>query len=532
MRTRSVARLGLRRGLAAVLAALLVTVTACSDPGGEAAPVATGAGAAGALTVALPQEAASMDPLATNTYGAADGNRLAAVYDMLVWSDPATGTVTPQIAESLTPAEGGQVWTLRLRPGIRFTDGTPYDAEAVRFNWERHRDPTNRSLQLAATADISALRVLDPLTLQVRLARPNSNFDRSVARHLGFIVSPAAIRKDPVGIGREPVGAGPYILSEWTAGRQVFVRNPNYWQAADGLPRHETLTLVVDADPAHVTDEVAGGRLDASVLFRADARSHAAQGKLQVEQIRLDGGSMLIFNTAAAPFNDPETRKAAALALSSAQVDERFFGGEGLPARGVFSGSSPVANPQLAMTENQPDQARALFARATAGGTKPLRFVVVVPQAPLMVAIGEYIRDTLSAYPGVEMQVQIADAEDFITTVRKDDWGWSAALGQQWFSDPEPGLYNFFHSTSKSNLSGYHNPTVDKALADARTADAPAVRRDAYTRVQLEVNRDIPVWVFQESIAVAASAPDLGRVRLCNDGIVQWDRLGGQGRQN
>lgn len=467
-----------------------------------------------------------MDPLTTNTYGAADGNRLAAVYDMLVRSDPATGTVTPHIADSLSPADGGRTWTLRLRPGIRFTDGTPYDAEAVRFNWERHRDPTNRSLQLAATGDIASLRVVDSLTLQVRLRQPNNNFDRAVARHLGFIVSPAAIRKDPVGIGRAPVGAGPFILSEWTADRQVFVRNPNYWQASRGLPRHDSLTLVVDADPAHAADETARGRLDASVLFRADARSYAAQGKLDTEQIRLDGGSMLIFNTAAAPFNNAEVRKATALALSSAQINQRFFRGEGIPARGVFSGGSPVANPQLAMTENQPDQARALFARVTAGGTKPLRFVMVVPQVPLTVAIGEYIRDTLNAYPGVEMQLQTVDAEDFITTVRKDDWGWGAALGEQWFSDPEPGLYNFLHSTSTANLSGYRNPTVDKSLDAARTAVTPDTRRDAYTRVQVELNRDIPVWVFQEAIAVAVSTPTLGRVRLCNDGIIQWDRVG------
>ncbi|MGW0662996.1 ABC transporter substrate-binding protein [Streptodolium elevatio] len=129
------------------------------------------------------------------------------MYDLLVWSDPATGTVRAQIADSLEPGDG-RTWTLRLRPGVRFTDGTAFDAEAVRFNWERHRNPTNRSLKLAATSEITAFGVLDPRTLVVRPARPNANFDRIVAGQPGFIGSPTAIRADPAGIDRAPVGAG------------------------------------------------------------------------------------------------------------------------------------------------------------------------------------------------------------------------------------------------------------------------------------------------------------------------------------
>ncbi|MEU8138057.1 ABC transporter substrate-binding protein [Streptodolium elevatio] len=130
------------------------------------------------------------------------------MYDLLVWSDPATGTLRAQIADSLELGDDRRTWTLRLRPGVRFTDGTAFDAEAVRFNWERHRDPTNRSPKLAATSEITALEVLDPRTPVARPARPNANFDRIVAGQLGFIGSPTAIRADPAGIDRAPVGAG------------------------------------------------------------------------------------------------------------------------------------------------------------------------------------------------------------------------------------------------------------------------------------------------------------------------------------
>lgn len=474
----------------------------------------------------MTQEATSLDPLATYALGAADGNRLAAVYDLLVWCDPATGTVRPQIAESLLPDEGGRVWTLRLHPQVRFTDGTPYDAEAVRFNWERHRDPLNRSLQHSATSDIVALEIMDPLTLRVQLARSNANFDRVVAAHLGFVVSPSAIRNDPVGVGRAPVGAGPFKLVEWTPGsRQVFARNPDYWQRDKGLPRFERITMIVDRDPANVVDAVADRRVDATVTFDATTAADAAERKLGTERIDLDGGSMLIFNTAAAPFNDVRLRRAVAFALDPAEIDQRFYEGKGTTANGVFSKTSDLASVQLLMPRADPAQARALFAQITSNGARTTPFVILVPQAPTPVKVGEYIRDTLNAYPGVAAQVQVTDVPTFIQTVRKDAWTWTVALSQQWIADPEPTLYDFLYSTSSANVTGYRNVVVDRALDAGRLNAHVDIRRDAYTKVQIELNRDVPFWVYEESCAAAVFGKRVRAVQMINDGILMWDRI-------
>ncbi len=177
------------------------------------------------------------------------------------------------------------------------------------------------------------------------------------------------------------------------------------------------------------------------------------------------------------------------------------------------------------MPDNDPAQARALFAQVTGSGSRPLRFVLVVPQAPTTVKVAEYIRDTVNAYPGVDAQIQTAGPTDFIRTVRKDEWTWNLALTQQWFSDPEPGLYDFLHSTSATNLSGYRNPAVDKALDRARENTDRSTRRDSYTSVQVELNRDAPFWAYQESVAAAVSEPRITGIQLCNDGIILWDRI-------
>lgn len=510
--------------LAMLTALVLATGCAAADRGPS--PGASQAGAAGELTFAVTQDAASLDPAATYTFGAADGNRLAAVYDLLVWSDPATGTVRPQIADSLTPGDGGRTWTLRVRPGVRFTDGTDFDAEAVRFNWERHRDPSNRSLQLAATTDIATLEVTEPLTLVVRLARPNANFDRIVAGQLGYIGSPTAIRADPAGVGRSPVGAGPYKLAEWAPGKhQVFVRNATYWQKDQGLPRFERITMPVDQDPAHIVDEIARKRVDAFMTFDPTAATEAADRKLAVQTIALHGGAMLAFNTAAAPFDDVRVRRAVALALDTRDIDTRFFQGRGTPARSIFAGSSQIASVQLTMPQNDPEEARNLFAQVTRSGTRPLAFVLLVPQSPTSVKVAEHIRDTLNAYPGVAAQVQVTDVPSFIQSVRKDAWTWSAALTQQWLADPEPGLYDFLVSTSAANVTGYRNAAVDKALNEARMATDQDRRRQAYTTVQAELNKDVPFWTYQESVAAAVHRPQVRGVQIANDGVLLWDRL-------
>src|SRR5438477_914181 len=102
----------------------------------------------GTITYAKTADVASLDPTRITNSGASDGFLADSVYDMLVYSDVATGKIVPQTAESLT-SNDAVVWTLKLRPGIKFSDGTPYDAAAVKFNWLRIQDPANAANRAA-----------------------------------------------------------------------------------------------------------------------------------------------------------------------------------------------------------------------------------------------------------------------------------------------------------------------------------------------------------------------------------------------
>jgi peptide/nickel transport system substrate-binding protein len=478
----------------------------------------------------LPGDAASFDPAQTSFVSAADGSRMSAVYDELVWTDPATGSVQPKIAESLMSEGDGSKWVLKIRPNVRFSDGAAYDAAAVKANWTRHQNPAVQSFQTPAVVSIASMDVdpADPLVLRIGLRSPNANFDRIVARSLSFNVSPKALDGNPMGLHDMPVGAGPFLLKEWTkgpTGRQVFVRNPDYWQKDKGLPYLDQLIIKPNINVAASVDAL--GK-DSDLMTTVDPENIATSKSrgLGVEELHLNGGAMVMFNCAAGPFQDVRARKAVALALSGTEINDKFYGGQGVPAKGIFSTTSPLANIQLAAAENNPAQAAQLFDQVTNNGTKPLDFTYITPSAPTTVAVAKYMQTKLSAYRGVSMKIQEVTIADYIRLVRRGSGAWTIAVGQQWVDDPEPGIYDTLSSNSYANSSGYSNNTVNQALEDARRTTDTDARRDAYTRVQVQVNQDMPFWVYQEAVAAAVYTSKVTGLQLFNDGLIQWDQIG------
>jgi peptide/nickel transport system substrate-binding protein len=221
--------------LAAAAAALVALAAGCSTSSGSSASGNSPASAAtpkkgGTLTIIYQNEVTSLDPTATTTAAGAGALPYYAIYDALFTLSAGTGQVTPKIGQSLTANSAQTVWTLTLRPGVKFSDGTPYDAAAVEFNWARDKAPT--SAIASAAAIIKSMTVVGPTTLQVTLAAPDSSFDRTVAQQLLFIASPTAVKKERASFGTHPVGAGPFTLTSWVRNSQkTFAANPGYYQS-------------------------------------------------------------------------------------------------------------------------------------------------------------------------------------------------------------------------------------------------------------------------------------------------------------
>src|SRR5690606_8926471 len=193
-----------------------------TDPvGAEGGSTTTGADApvsGGTLTVGVFSEVPSLDPIISGGTGFTGGSEQAAIYDQLVVYDSESATYIPPTAESLTPNGDHTEWTLTLRPDIAFADGTPYDAEAVKLNIERHASPKSQSQFRGVVAtDITDITVVDARTVKFTLAAPWPGFPVVLASAPGRIVSPRALEQlgDQLSTNPTGAGAGPFVVESF-----------------------------------------------------------------------------------------------------------------------------------------------------------------------------------------------------------------------------------------------------------------------------------------------------------------------------
>lgn len=403
--------------------------------------------------MALSADPVALDPFTASNYAVAYGDLLSAIYDPLMWVDPSTGSVQAHLAESFTPDAAARVWTLSLRPGVRFSDGTPLDAAAVKANWQMHADPASRSAYAPAATGLK-YTILDPLHLAVELPAPNAHFNRTVAYGLCYVASPRALG-DLKALAAKPVGAGPFVLAEHGAGRIVLRKNADYWQP--GRPYLDEIDAQVVPPGKTVPGVIADHDVDLGLVTSPSTAKEAADRQLGLVDLRLSGGLMLVFNTRRPPFDTPAARHAVADSLSAAEMDWRFAGGTGAAARGIFSDTSPLANIQLAAGDDDPQAAAAAFAMLTAGGKKPFDFTFLTvggaSNAPPPEAV--YIQQQVQQFPNVHMKIEVVDTAALIQRNVSGDF--DVVLSGLWMSDPEPVLFDFLRPGSPTNISGYAN---------------------------------------------------------------------------
>ncbi|MDI2129416.1 ABC transporter substrate-binding protein [Yinghuangia seranimata] len=513
----------LPRGRALVSAAVLVSVAACGS-GDTGTPNAFGTPTSGgALRLALIADPPALDPFTASNFAVAWGNLLSAIYDPLVWSDPTTGAVRPHLAESLTPDNTARVWTLTLRPGVEFSDGAPFDAAAVKANWELHADPKTGSAYAAGAVGLK-LTVSDALHLVIELPSPNANFDRAVASGLNYIASPRALG-DLTALRTHPVGAGPFVLAGRDPGKSLTLRrNPRYWQP--GRPYLDEIDAQVQLPGRTVPDAIDAGDADLGEVTDPAVEKAAKKAGLGLVSLNLNGGLMVVFNTRKAPFNDPAARQAVVDSMSANEINDRFHQGAGTPAHGIFDSTSPLANIQLAPRENDPEKARAAFDRLTSGGTRPFVFSFMTTGSTPGTLEEEtlYMQQQVQRFPGVTMRAESVDVATLTRRLIAGDF--DMALSALWMNDPEPNLFDFLRPGSPANLTGYTNPVVTEAMNAARLTTQTDQRYDAYLRAQVQLNKDLPFWVYQEAVNDVVFGPRVTGVEVLGDGVLLFDRVG------
>ena len=237
-------------------AALTLSAAACSSSTSTSGPTpvtsntsiaVSGPVSGGTLTVLEGKGFSGDWPLGltpwTNTTGSADQDYYNAVYGQLVELGE-NGKVIYDLATSATPSNGGKTWTIKLRPNVVFSDGSPFNADAVLFNWNQDLKSActcapqwaiaRTSTKPGAAPAVGAIKKLDDLTLQVNLLAPDGAFLNQMFDSIpNWIASPTAYNKTtPTKFAQYPVGAGPFtVVSDTFSNQIVLKKNPHYWKA-------------------------------------------------------------------------------------------------------------------------------------------------------------------------------------------------------------------------------------------------------------------------------------------------------------
>lgn len=335
---RAMVQRGRRAGTLRLLLAVALTATVAGLFGQGARLASAAPASGGSLTVGEDANFygswPSLDPV-TSTHSVGEVPFFDAIFGDLFAQGP-KGQLVPDLATGYDFTNGGKTLVLHLRHGVRFSDGTPFNAAAVAFNFERNLNPKNASAALPVISAISSVTTPDTYTVDLHLSRLDAELPDSFLTYpINYVPSPTAFRKMGLkAFSLKPVGAGPFeVVSNDPSTKLVLKRNPLYWQK--GLPHVKTLTFLALANDQSAYDALLTGEIQAYQPYSTlgTLAPIIKKGKVRVTAgPAAFGAEFILLNSKAPPFNNILAREAIYYATDPAPVNRAIEGGLATPA--------------------------------------------------------------------------------------------------------------------------------------------------------------------------------------------------------
>ncbi|HEX2864594.1 MAG TPA: ABC transporter substrate-binding protein [Deinococcales bacterium] len=475
-----------------------------------------------------------------------DGNSILGmiqIYNGLVSFKPGTTEPIPALATRWTSNKDSTVWTFYIRQGVKFTDGTPLDAAAVKFNLDRWWDDKNPYAYVAQRPNSvfpdlfggyksdtknSLFKSVDAVgksIVKITLAHSFAALPAALGTGYFGIASPTAIKKAGVNYGTPAggaVGTGAYILKSWTPGdRLVFERNPNYWK---GQAKTKDLVVRIITDPAARLAELRAGSIDFTVDLSPEVLSTIkADSKIQPVFRPSFNVGYLALNPAKKPLDNVKVRQAIAMAINKKAIVDSFWGELGV-ANGHFTPPSMDWTYSKKVTDYtfDPEGAKKLLAAAgyPNGFDMDLWYMPVSrPYFPNPKAIAEAMAADLSAV-GIRAKLQTKDwtayRADRKTSPGFDSFmlGWTGDYGDpdNFYTPhfgPGGGTEDLFVPGTGAKLANWEDPTLTALLAQGQTIGNQAQKAALYQKVDEQVFNDYIRLVIVHSRPLLAKVANL-----------------------
>ncbi len=456
----------------------------------------------GTLIVGRPNDSWTMDPNDTSdTESTMVANLIA---EPLVRIKPGTTEIIPWLAETWEVSDDGLVWTFDLRQGVKFHDGTSFNAEAVEFSFMRMIDPDHPfneygtwKMANSMWSYLSEVRALSEYTVEFELDRPWSAFISALAASCrGGAVSPTAVKADPEGFSNKGVSTGPFKVVEWrTDDRVVLERFEDYWGDAPYIdqvifrviPENTARLLSLQQGEIHVMYGIDPDIADV-IVSTQDLTLHVQPGILH---------GYLTGNHLVEPWNDIRVRTALFHAINREAIVEAFYGSAEV-ALGVMSPTLLGFNDELEWPEYDPEKAKQLLAEAgyEDGFSTTLRAISTArTHTPEPLKIAEAIQADL-AVVGIEVEIIPMEPAALMANVKAAEHDLELAGFSPVVPDPWTILYTQFDTRRSelgvsNNFSFYRNPEYDALNDLADSTFDPDERAMIYRQMQQIIFRDM-----------------------------------------
>ncbi len=528
---------------AALTSASLALLTACgpqaggvpASPAQTAPPASGGAPAAsqpkpteaagapkrgGTLRVGLIVDAATLDPHLSGSK--VDRQIYHNLFDPLFILDDKL-QIQPNLAESYQNPDP-KTLILKLRQGVKFHDGTAFDAEAVRVNFDRMaNDP--KSVRKGEVANIGTAEVVDPLTVKLNLKQPDSTLLAGLTDRAGMMISPAALKKLGPDLERNAAGAGtgPFEFVEWIKDDHILLkRNESYW--TKDVPYLDQIRYRPLPDDTVKLQSLQAGEIDV-MDYVAPRNVGLAKGdnSLVVVDVPSLAAFWYMLNTTKPPFDNKALRQAVMYAIDNEAIVKGVWLNVGVPSNGPISPSSWAYDDTIKPIKRDLDKAKAKLAEA--GMASGFTFSFNLDNTPLGVQEAEVVKAQL-AEAGITMNINVVDgarllAEGNGKTFQASSYAWSGR------PDPDGNTYQFFHTTPGTSLnwSGFSNGQADELLEKTRQVSDHAERKKLYSQLIGILREEAPAVFIIHPIEPKAFSPKVQGYPAIADGMMRFKNV-------
>jgi peptide/nickel transport system substrate-binding protein len=468
-----------------------------------------GPSAAQTLRIGLAEDPDILDPTLSRTF--VSGVVRTALCDRL-FDIGLELEIVPQLATEWKWTDNQMGLVIKLRRGVKFHDGEPFDAAAVKYNIERHLT-TPGSTRKRDISAITSVEVIDDDTAKLVLSAPFAPLLSKLAGPAGTMISPKAAREGE-NFGSHPICAGPFTFVERVAQDRIVVeRFADYWDK-DKIKLDRIVYLPIPDTTVRLANLQSGG-LDLVAVAATDLETVRKDPRVRLAVVNGIGYSGITINVAngeraKSPLGqDARVRQALELSIDREALNQVVFNGENQPGNQWIAPTNPYYIRELPIPERDVAKAKALL--AAAGAPNPV-VALTATNNPVVLQTAQIIQ-AMAKESGFDIRIKAMEFASALQLAAKGDFetfllGWTGSV------DPDGNIYNLVTCNSPFNDGHYCNPEVDRELEAARTLDTRADRLAHYRKVAEHILQDLPLiylyhakWLYAYTARLSGFTP-------------------------